>query len=170
MKCQRCEKPSTFHITEIIGEEIHEFHLCEDHAKEYMANVPPSDNTPPSTPDDSPFESSVQIQLPQSQDELEKLDQETCPICGISFYEFRQKGRFGCPYDYIHFQKELEPLLANIHGVFKHTGKRPKRMAQSSGKQTELISLRREMQQAIEKELYEKASQIRDRIRQLETS
>lgn len=36
MKCQRCEKGATFHITELTGEQPHELHLCEDHAREYL--------------------------------------------------------------------------------------------------------------------------------------
>ena len=33
MKCQQCEKPATFHITELTGGEPQELHLCEDHAR-----------------------------------------------------------------------------------------------------------------------------------------
>ena len=37
MKCQHCEKPATFHITELAGDEVQELHLCEDHARQYLA-------------------------------------------------------------------------------------------------------------------------------------
>ena len=53
-----------------------------------------------------------------------KLDQRACPKCGITFYEFRNQGRLGCPHDYTCFAKELEPLLVNIHGEINHAGKR----------------------------------------------
>ena len=37
MKCQRCEKPATFHITELAGDELpDELHLCEEHARLYL--------------------------------------------------------------------------------------------------------------------------------------
>jgi protein arginine kinase activator len=39
---------------------------------------------------------------------------------------------------------------------------------QNTADQTELIRLRREMQDAVDREDYEKASQLRDRIRQAE--
>ncbi|NBW87532.1 MAG: DNA helicase UvrBC, partial [Planctomycetia bacterium] len=48
-------------------------------------------------------------------------------MCGITFFEFRNQGRLGCPHDYVHFDKELEPLIANIHGSTQHTGRRPER-------------------------------------------
>ena len=37
MKCQKCAKAATLHITEIIGEEqIEELHLCEECAQKYL--------------------------------------------------------------------------------------------------------------------------------------
>jgi protein arginine kinase activator len=91
-----------------------------------------------------------------------------CPVCGITFYEFRQQGRLGCPHDYVCFEKELEPLLVNIHGENDHVGKRPQRTSRGTDRRTELIRLRREMKEAIEKEDYEVASKIRDQIRKFE--
>ena len=92
---------------------------------------------------------------------------ESCPKCGITFYEFRNQGRLGCPHDYEYFERELTPLIMNIHGEAKHVGKRPQRAAGQEGG-TELIRLRREMDEAIKKEDYELASKLRDQIRGLE--
>jgi len=89
-------------------------------------------------------------------------------VCGITFYQFRNHGRLGCPHDYVAFDEELEPLISNIHGATEHTGKRPRHRAASGAKQTELIKLRREMKEAVEREDYEQASQLRDEIRRLE--
>ena len=37
MKCQRCPKQATLHITEVLGEDrFDEVHLCEDCAKKYL--------------------------------------------------------------------------------------------------------------------------------------
>ena len=37
MKCQRCTKQATLHITEVLGEDrFDEVHLCEDFAKKYL--------------------------------------------------------------------------------------------------------------------------------------
>jgi len=38
MKCQKCEKPATFHITDLTGDDsgLLELHLCPDCAKQYL--------------------------------------------------------------------------------------------------------------------------------------
>jgi protein arginine kinase activator len=109
-----------------------------------------------------------QLKVGQTAEELSRLDQRSCPVCGITFYEFRHQGRLGCPHDYVCFETELEPLLANIHGETQHTGKRPKRGGSGTEKQTDLIRLRREMKQSIDEERYERASELRDQIRKIE--
>ncbi len=91
-------------------------------------------------------------------------------MCGITFYEFRNHGRLGCPYDYICFQQELEPLIVNIHGDTEHIGKRPKKYAAGTENRTQLIRLRREMKEAINEEAYERASELRDEIHSIEES
>ena len=58
--------------------------------------------------------------------------------------------------------------MLNIHGESQHTGKRPKRTHGDTDQKTELSRLRREMKAAVGEENYEKASQIRDQIRQIE--
>jgi protein arginine kinase activator len=165
MKCQHCEKPATFHITELTtGPKPSELHLCEDHARAYLTQ--PEDET-----EAAPTLAGAlaqQLKLGQTAQELARLDQRSCPVCGITFYEFRQQGRLGCPHDYVCFEKELEPLLINIHGESSHVGKRPKRTSHGTDRRTELIRLRRELKEAIDKEEYELASRIRDTIRKFE--
>ena len=37
MKCQKCEKPATFHITDLTGKDgLLELHLCPECAKQYL--------------------------------------------------------------------------------------------------------------------------------------
>jgi len=165
MKCQQCEKPATFHITELTGEQPQELHLCETCAKTYLTHGD-SGTTPV-----APTLANVlakQLQIGKAAEELAKLDQRSCPVCGISFYEFRNQGRLGCPHDYVYFEKELTPLIANIHGETQHVGKRPRGHEGGTDDQTELIRLRREMDDAKQKEHYERAAKIRDQIRELE--
>lgn len=165
MKCQQCEKPATFHITELTGPEPQELHLCEGCAKTYLMQG--GGGSEPVAPTLANV-LAKQLQLGKAAEELAKLDQRSCPVCGITFYEFRNQGRLGCPHDYVHFEKELTPLIANIHGETKHVGKRPRGHEAGTDQHTELIRLKREMKEAIEKENYEGASKLRDQIRKLE--
>src|SRR4029079_3953356 len=90
-------------------------------------------------------------------DELTALKQRECPLCGIKFVEFRNSGRLGCPHDYQEFREELAPLVENIHGYTRHCGKTPRRLPQNKQTQSELIQLRKQLQQAVTKEAYEEA-------------
>ena len=151
MKCQQCEKPATFHITDITGDELLAHHLCPDCAKRYLQPEQLTETA-------APVISGVlkqEMKLEQTAEELKELDGKECPICGVSFYEFRQSGRLGCPHDYVFFADELEPLLINVHGQGHHVGKQPKRGASDTQAFTELIRMRREMKEAVEREDYE---------------
>ncbi len=164
MKCQYCEKPATFHITELLGDEPQELHLCEDHARVYLNPTSSKEQGTKSKESDA----SAQVKVGQTAEELARLDQQACPVCGITFYEFRNVGRLGCPHDYICFEDELEPLIVNIHGDTQHVGKRPKHGVHGTDQQTRLIQLRREMREAVGQEDYERASELRDEIRRIE--
>ena len=168
MKCQKdyCEQPATFHITELLDGKPVEYHLCEDCAKHYLTQAPTEETEAPSLAGAL----AQQLAVGQTAEELARLDQKVCPVCGISFYEFRNQGRLGCPHDYVCFRKELDPLLLNIHGDPKHAGKVPKSGVANSEQLTELIKLRRDMEEAVTGENYETASELRDRIQEIEQS
>jgi protein arginine kinase activator len=165
MKCQQCDKQATFHITELTGGKPQELHLCEDHARQYLT-ASSTESTPVAG---MAAALAQQMAIGQTAEELANLDQQACPVCGITFYEFRSQGRLGCPHDYVCFQRQLEPLIMNIHGELEHVGKRPQRQNGGSESRTQLIRLRREMKEAIDEERYERASQLRDEIQRIET-
>ena len=165
MKCKYCEKPATFHITELTGEKMEELHLCEDHARQHLATEQGESNVPSTSLAGALAQ---QLKIGQTAEELARLDQQACPICGITFFEFRNEGRLGCPHDYVCFDAELEPLIVNIHGSTQHVGKRPSRAEGGSDWQTDLIRLRRELKDAIDEERYERASELRDEIQRIE--
>lgn len=164
MKCQKCDKLATFHITELTEGNVLALHLCEDHAREYLSSEGESSTEEPTLAGALV----KQLAVGQAAEELAKLDKQSCPVCGITFYEFRSKGRLGCPYDYVCFERQIEPLLANIHGETEHVGKRPARSAVESDDRVKLMRLRREMKDAVAGEHYERATELRDEIRQIE--
>lgn len=139
-------------------------HFCAECAEKYLKPAESTTTQQPTLGDVLAH----QLKIGQTAEELARLDQKACPICGITFFEFRQAGRLGCPHDYVFFHKELMPLLVNIHGETNHVGKRPKRGIQDTDRQTELIKLRRQMREAVEQEDYETASSLRDQIRTVE--
>ncbi len=40
MKCQKCDKPATFHITDLVDGKPNELHLCEECAHKFLAPSP----------------------------------------------------------------------------------------------------------------------------------
>jgi protein arginine kinase activator len=159
MKCQKCSKPATIHITEIVQGAPLEFHLCEEHGRPLQTGEP----LEPANPTEL-----AMAKLAAARKDTSELDKQTCPMCGISFLEFRNAGRLGCPNDYEAFRDELIPLLENIHGDTQHGGKAPRRVPQDRRQQSELARLRQAMKQAIANEKYEEAARLRDQIQQLE--
>ena len=160
-KCRRCSKPATFHITEIHDGDAVAIHLCESCAREYLADA---------NDDPSPNPAA------ELAAKLEKLAEDSdaallaCSNCGISFNEFREQGRLGCPCCYDEFRNDLLPLLDNIHEDTTHIGKRPVRSPGQTEDQSRLIHLRAQQRQAIDAEDYEAAAVLRDEIASIEST
>jgi protein arginine kinase activator len=172
MKCQKCAKPATFHITDIVEKGKHrEFHFCDEHARQHLA--PPDDTSEPPISELAKklIIGGTGIGTGASSGgsrEPSPADKQVCPICQITFLEFRNSGRLGCPYDYEVFRDELMPLLENIHGETRHSGKVPKRAPRNTQQQTTLIQLRNELKRAVAAEDYEAAARLRDKIKGIE--
>jgi protein arginine kinase activator len=164
MRCEKCAKPATFHITDIVEKGKHrEFHFCDEHARQHLA---PADEIP-----DQPISELAKKLIVSGQGPLREpspADKQVCPICQITFLEFRNSGRLGCPYDYEVFRDELMPLLENIHGETRHSGKVPRRAPRNTQQQTTLIQLRNELKRAVAAEDYETAARLRDQIKGIE--
>jgi protein arginine kinase activator len=167
MKCQKCDRAATFHITDLIDGEPSELHLCEECATAFLQ---PSQQEAQEMMPAMAGLLAQHLAVGETADELARLDQRACPVCGITFLQFRKQGRLGCPHDYVFFEKELEPLLVSIHDQTRHMGKVPKRCPHGADQQTQLIRLRREMKEAVAGEEYERASDLRDQIRDIETT
>jgi len=164
MKCQKCDKYATFHITELTGGKPTELHLCEEHAQQYLSET----SAQHGVTGELAASLAEDVTLDKVVENLQDVDQLVCPVCGITFFEFRNKGWLGCPFDYSCFGEQIEVLIENIHGERQHVGKIPKRAGAKTDRRTELIKLRREMDEAITFEDYERAKTLRDKIREIE--
>jgi protein arginine kinase activator len=156
MICQACEKkPATVHFTEIKSGEKTVLHLCEECAGQKGLTH------------GGPIPSLLQS-LVEGMVSATRGSETRCPECGITFEEFRSKGRLGCPRDYEVFEKELVPLLEKIHSAKRHAGRLPKGATPDTAREDRLLRLRRELTTAISEEKYEEAARLRDEIRTAE--
>ncbi len=164
-KCQHCDKTATFHITELTDPEGPSIlHLCEEHARTFFNQ---DGKSSPATELTNMV--AKQLNMDKVAEEIAASDKKKCPVCGITFAEFRKGGRLGCAYDYVAFEEDLEPLLVNIHGALSHAGKTPKNASGSPERQFRLKQLKDEMKQAVKKEDYERAGNLRDKIAEIES-
>ncbi|NOZ20773.1 MAG: hypothetical protein GXP25_06755 [Planctomycetes bacterium] len=160
MKCQSCKKnEATVHFTDIQGSEKKEVHLCEECAREQTGMLPKVT-----------LEEIFSNLIQQHSKETADLLKTTCPNCGMSYVEFKAGGRLGCASDYVVFEEGLTPLLEKLHHGTQHIGKTPSHAGDDVRRENEIIRLRRELDRAVQREEYEKAAGIRDRIRELTES
>jgi protein arginine kinase activator len=162
MMCDECGKnPAKVHFTKIINGKVTEMHLCEECARH-------SDE----------FDSSFSIHnfltglLDNTYDSPVKIDYikgTKCDKCGMTYGRFRQTGKFGCSNCYKSFSDKLTPLFKNIHGNDTHVGKVPKNAGGIIKIRKEIEKLKSELDMAVKKEEFEKAAELRDRIRELQT-
>jgi len=93
----------------------------------------------------------------------------TCESCGTTHQDFKKGGRLGCEACYHVFRPVLEPLLDGMHAGNKHLGKVPSRSVRKKSEVDNLDQLRKDLKTAIEEENYEKAAELRDRLKKLES-
>lgn len=153
--CERCGERAVMHITEIHESgRVQDVHLCYLCWQEYQREtVEPT--APPAKTGATAMTAAPAVSL-------------QCPSCKLTFAEFRNTGRLGCPHDYITFVNELRPLLQSVHGADRHMGKVPCRAPADTQIQLQLIRLRQELQQAVAVEDYERAARVRDQIEAME--
>ncbi|WDV45451.1 UvrB/UvrC motif-containing protein [Clostridiaceae bacterium M8S5] len=164
MLCNECkEKVATIHLTNIINGRKIELHLCEECAKKnkYLeAHF-----------SDDPFmfnQFLTNLVDNTIEDKLKKNNAILlCNNCGTSYEQFREIGRFGCPDCYNVFSEKLHSLYKRLHGHDKHIGKLPTKSSDKIKIEKKIKKLKEELQEAIEKEAFEEAVILRDRIKEL---
>lgn len=166
MMCEQCGKyPATVHITKIVNDEKAELHLCERCARErgeleFMAE--PKFSVQDFLAGLFNYGSAIGPQLALSTD-------NRCKVCGFDFTQFSAVGRLGCGHCYVQFRDRIEPLLRRIHGSSVHTGKTPRRAGVVAPRPIrEIEVLRRELEECVRREDFERAAELRDKIRELE--
>jgi len=96
------------------------------------------------------------------------IDEPECQACGMTYREFREKGRLGCVECYTTFRGHLAPIFNSIQTNSEHKGKIPLRSGAKMNVERKIDRLRREQQTMIAQEEYEKAATLRDEIRLLQ--
>jgi protein arginine kinase activator len=164
MMCDECrEQPATVMVTRIVNGEKTESCLCQECARKQNKLGFLSDTG-------FTFHNILaglfepEVVFPDAVSAKSKV---RCANCGLSFSDFRRLGQLGCSECYTQFEAQLDPIIRRIHGDAQHTGKTPVR-SRASSLLGELEQSRRELREAIDREAYEQAAELRDRIKALE--
>jgi protein arginine kinase activator len=163
MKCQHpeCNEPATVHVTQIRNGKATELNLCENHAHE------------------AGLLSGASISLPgllaeaagSGSTKKRRRGRKTatrCDVCGTSWSKFQSSGRLGCAHCYESFRRDLMPLLERIHESAHHEGRVPQHLQRTLGRRQDIERLQRELTDAVAREEYERAADLRDQIKALE--
>ncbi len=165
MLCQDCKKsPAQVHFTQIVNNDKMSLSLCKECAAARGFHSP-LDNVPfPLAEILSNLTTGLQEKAIGK--DLEKLK---CQGCGLTFSDFTSKGRFGCGQCYRTFRPRLEGIMRKIHGASLHRGSIPKYEGEKAENLPIPIKeeerLEAELKKAIESEDFERAAEIRDKLR-----
>ncbi len=164
MMCDECRKqPATVMVTRIINGKKTESYLCQDCARQQNdLSIFSEGGLTLNNILAGLFE--PKFAFPNAVSSTASI---RCENCGLSFSDFRRLGQLGCSECYKQFETQLEPIIRRIHGASQHTGKRPT-VSRVTALRGELEQSRRALREAIEKEEYERAAVLRDRIKALE--
>ncbi|AAK81128.1 protein arginine kinase activator [Clostridium acetobutylicum] len=168
MICEVCHKnEANVHITQIINGDKRELNVCENCAQNIQGVNIASD-----IDFISPF--SFQNILSGIMDYIGGSSQSTkceelvCKNCGTTYSEFKDKGLFGCSECYKYFNSMLLPIINRVQGNVEHNGKIPKKAGRKIINKNNILKLKAELQKAVLEEEYEKAAELRDKIKSLQ--
>lgn len=167
MLCDMCKKnEANVHITKIVNGIKQDVNLCEKCAMENgeLSFVPQIDFV-------SPFSfqnilSGIMNYMNNTSSTQDNFD-VTCKNCGTSYREFKKTGLVGCSECYNNFSNILQPIIKRVQANLEHTGKIPDRTGKNIIERRNLLKLKEDLQKAIALEEYEKAAEIRDKIKDL---
>ncbi|TDX49319.1 UvrB/UvrC motif-containing protein [Orenia marismortui] len=162
MLCENCQElDAKVHVSKIVNGKKEEIYLCEE-----CAQI----NNNLDLGLDFSF-NNLLTGLLNNQFHPHKINftdkQISCDFCGLSYDKFTKRGRLGCNKCYSSFEEKIDKVLQRIHGTNEHTGKIPKRSGEKVKIIRQIEKLKKQIDQAVEKEEFEKAAEIRDEIKRL---
>jgi protein arginine kinase activator len=168
MMCEECgQNPATVRFEQVVNGKKTVMNLCSDCAQKrgvFSVFFQPTFSI------NSLLSALLGSQVKTLPAPLAGEEEVRCRVCGMSYRDFARAGRLGCSRCYETFEDKLDPLLRRIHGSDRHIGKAPARAGGAAKVRRELEDLKRQLAAAVSKEAYEKAAELRDRIREIEAA
>ncbi|MEE1181193.1 MAG: UvrB/UvrC motif-containing protein [Treponema sp.] len=124
------------------------------------------------SPDPKSIESSIGNlfkELSEVSKKITERENRVCPVCGTKLGDIKKTGKTGCPECYAIFKNEIRQALENngVKDVFK--GTMPARLSTIHSVLNDRVILQNKLNDALEREDYEKAAMYRDYLKALES-
>lgn len=94
---------------------------------------------------------------------------KSCSVCGKSIKDIEKTQMLGCPECYFAFQNEIKKIFKNFGITEKYKGSLPKNIKGFESNLVTRVNIQLKLDEAIEKEEYEKAAFYRDYLRVLDS-
>ncbi len=164
MKCEICGlKEAVIHIRQIQKESVHELHICEECAQE-KGLIREEESELPIT---NLLAGLIDGKEAPGSDEA---GAGACPRCGMKLSDFRKTGKLGCAECFRAFEADLRSILSQMAARPRHAGRLPALLAAPMEAPADKAGLREELKTAVDNEEYEKAAELRDKLRELEAN
>ena len=164
MMCDECGiRPATIRLTTIVNGEKHDRNLCSEclarsqRFKQDFSTLAGHLNG---------LLDALKSGMVKPEESLPDL---VCSCCGRTYEQFHKTGMLGCAQCYDSFREPLLKMMSRIHGRTQHVGRTPGEADQTLSAKLKIERLRRDLNKAIFEEEYEKAAELRDQIRRLES-
>lgn len=173
--CQLCASlQATVHLTELAADggrsELHLCRACITRLGISLDDPPPVKQVLAQTLEasDSSGEDSTTVAVPAP-----APGQTACPLCGLEFTAYMQSNLFGCIECYQTFAPQVSELIKRYHGQLDHVGRVPVdglSPALVARRAAERAALQAALGEAVAREQFERAAELRDQLRVLEAS
>jgi protein arginine kinase activator len=177
MLCDNCGKNEVeVLIRQVIDEEVKNLSLCRSCAEKmgFISPLIPSITISFSIGESPPKQR--KIRKTQTKRREQSLESMCCPTCGSNFSSFRETGILGCPDCYEAFRAPLGIFLHKTQGAESHWvasdafseigvtdgNHQMNIVVEKEETKGNITRLRLEMNEAISREDYERAAQLRD--------
>lgn len=166
--CERCKiNKATVQLTSYDKGLKKDLILCENCAKNFNEKNEKNDHNISDFTKEN-FMSSLLDSIQNTGFEVNNIKTTKCEKCGMNYGEFKEIGRLGCDECYEIFSEKLIPLIQRLQGSTVHTGKVSRKVKGILEIKREINDIRDKMNLAIQKEQFEEAAVLRDKIKALE--
>jgi protein arginine kinase activator len=140
MKCELCGAGNAkYKYYEVDSDTVREINICEQCAREKGVDI-------------------------KSKEDSVVVESGVCPVCGLSFREYKESMSLGCAECYNSFKEQIQAFLKESQLGVLHKGKEPIRNSKVIFVKKEILEMKKKLDSYVENERFEEAVKLRDEI------